>query len=358
MDDLSPEERGVSPVGSGRRFLRSKRSMLLFWGIGGLLTAGAAVMGILPAINGTWRPEQKEAETGPSTIAQVTQTPIVQPPVVEPVKPQEPRIVYVEKPVPLPQAPAVAAAPIDYVQFPSRGSDSFFEIPPHPPRDDKASGGRGGQTETGGTEIAFKSENIEGGKAGKAIRLTYVMMPQKIPCALDDAMDSTLSGSISCHTTQDVLSPDHILLMPIGTQITGHYENGIRQGQNRLFAFAGTAITKEGIPVPLGKSDIGDGLGRNGIPGEVDNHFLQRFGASLALTAFDSAVSIAEAEMSKAGQTSVNLNAGGGMGGLASQILQDQIKIPPTIYAPPGAIVSIKVDHPVSFEEAIRVAAR
>jgi len=38
---------------------------------------------------------------------------------------------------------------------------------------------------------------LTGGKAGPAIRLTDVMMPQMIPCALDTAMDSTLTGADS-----------------------------------------------------------------------------------------------------------------------------------------------------------------
>src|SRR5208283_1628152 len=187
--------------------------------------------------------------------------------------------------------------------------------------------------------------------------LTYVMMPQMIPCALTTAMDSTLSGSIECHTTQDVLSPDHILLMPAGTLIVGTYQNNVRNGQRRLFAFAGSAITKEGIPVPL-DSAIGDSLGRGGIPGDVDNHYGERFGAALLLTAAQAGASILQTEVSKQGQTALNLNSGGGVEGIAGQILQSQINIPPTISVPPGTIVSIVVDHPIDFSDAIKVTTR
>jgi type IV secretion system protein VirB10 len=186
-------------------------------------------------------------------------------------------------------------------------------------------------------------------------------MPQLIPCALDTAMDSTLAGAITCHTTQDVLSPDHVLLMPAGTQITGQYKNSVQTGQHRLFAFAGSAITKEGIPVPL-DSSVADGLGRTGIDGEVDNHYPERFGAALLLTAGDAALQLGQAELSKSGSTNLNFNSGGGGGtgisGIASQILQSQIAIPPTIYVAPGKIVSIVVSRPIDFSDAIKVSAR
>jgi len=66
----------------------------------------------------------------------------------------------------------------------------------------------------------------------------------------------------------------------------------------------------------------------------------------------------AETEVSKAGQTSLNLNSGGGVEQIAGQILQSQINIPPTIYVPPGAIVSLLIDHPIDFSDAIKATTR
>jgi type IV secretory pathway VirB10-like protein len=43
---------------------------------------------------------------------------------------------------------------------------------------------------------------------------------------------------------------------------------------------------------------------------------------------------------------------------LASQILQQTINMPPTIYVQPGAQISIMVDHPVDFSDALRVSPR
>ena len=203
------------------------------------------------------------------------------------------------------------------------------------------------------TTVAFKPSVLAGGKAGPAINMTYVMRPQLIPCALDTAMDSQFAGAIMCHTTQDILSQDHVLLLPAGTQVMGTYKNDVGGGQNRLFAFVGSAITKEGIPVEL-NSGVADGLGMTGVPGEVDHHYLEKFGAAILLSAADAAVSLGQSALSKAGSTNLNINSGE-TSSLATEVLRHSIDIPPTITVSPGTVISIVVDHPISFADALRV---
>jgi len=351
MSDAPPtQDRSGSPVArGGLRRLKSQKVMFMGAGAAGAVAIVLLGMSIRSAMQDPGLP-QRPAEPPPTRIGQVTGDP--PPPVVQPAQPAKPA------PAPAPAAalPAVIAPPVNYVRFPAGGSDGFFDVPA-PAKTDAAKSGADERHDPPGTEVAFKPSVLNGGKAGKAIPLTYVMMPQTIPCALDTALDSTEAGSIICHTTQDVLSPDHILLMPAGTKVVGTYQNTVRTGQRRLFAFAGNAITREGIPIPL-DSQMADGLGRTGIPGEVDNHYGKRFGAALLLTAAQMGASILQTEVSKAGQTSLNLNSGGGVEQIAGQILQSQINIPPTIYVPPGAIVSLLIDHPIDFSDAIKVTTR
>lgn len=374
MSDLPPDERQVSPVGGGSRLLKSKNARVALLTACGVGVAGFLALGVHSALNDKG-PEEKPSDIGATLIAQITPAPPLPPPPEspKPPEPQKTQIIYMPSgPGPVAaQAqsapPGVVAGAIDYVRFPAgNGGEGTFDVPS--PAHDRATGGGGDGTSSGSpdsskdrqarTEVAFKPSVIGGGKAGPAIRLTYVMLPQLIPCSLDTGMESTLAGAIMCHTTVDVLSPEHVLLLPARTLIVGSYKNDVRNGQHRLFAFAGNAITKEGIPVPL-NSGIADGVGRAGIEGDVDNHYLERFGAALMLTAADAAVSIAETELSKQGQTSLNLGGGGsGIGGIANQILQSQINIPPTISVPPGAIVSIVVDHPIDFSDVIKVAIK
>lgn len=362
---VPPEERGVSPVASQNRLFKSAKARKLAMVCGGVAVIVFVVSGIKAALNDQG-PGQRSADTGPGTIAQVTQSPPPAPAVKAPPEPPT-RVVYVHDPAP-PAAAAQAATPsivagtISYVRMPSVGGEVSFEVPA------KAVGGTdavapGARKDTpaaeAGTKVAFKPDVLTGGKAGPAMSMTYVMRPQLIPCALDTAMDSTLAGAIMCHTTVDVLSQDHVLLMPAGTQIVGTYHNDVKSGQHRLFAFAGSAITKEGIPVPL-NSGVADGLGMSGISGEYDPHNLERFGAALALTGLDAAVQLGSAELSKGGNQTLNIggtvSSGNGIGAIAQEILRNQMQIPPTITVSPGTVVSIVVDHAIDFSDAIKVS--
>jgi type IV secretion system protein VirB10 len=261
-------------------------------------------------------------------------------------------------------AVVVAAAPVNYVRFPTASAEGFFDVPARPaaqkPPDDATAAAAAVKAETL-TSVAYKPTAIEGGQAGAAIDYTYKMLPQHIPCALDVAMDSSLPGAISCHTRVDVLSPMHVLLMPVGTLIEGQYKSDVKTGQQRLFAFAGTAYTPEGIPVPL-NSEVSDSLGRTGIPGEVDNHYPERFGAAIALDLLGMGSQIAQSSLSRGGNQYINVGGGGGGGGgissIANTILQKQIDIPPTIYVQPGAVITVVVGHIIDFSHAIKVTTR
>jgi type IV secretion system protein VirB10 len=338
-------ERGASPV-AGRAWFGKRSWRLVFYGLGCLLLLflWQAVMAIMnPSVR------SKPDDTGSAFIGQQ----VVNPPIPSLVK---------EKLAPetSPQPPAVVnspTAPAEYTRFPSDGGENYFAQETVTDKVKDAIKGDGAK-EPEKTRVDFKASTLPGGKAGPAMRLTYTMMPQMLPCILDTAMDSSLAGGIECHLAQDILSPEHVLLMPAGTRIVGTYKNDVKQGQARLFSFAGNAITQEGIPVPL-DSQITDGVGRAGIPGEVDNHYFERFGAAIILGVADAALQLGQTELSKAGQSNINVGTGaGGLSSLASQILQQTINMPPTIYVQPGAQISIMVDHPVDFSDALRVSPR
>jgi type IV secretion system protein VirB10 len=346
-DRNSHADRSISPVAK-RQWISPKAKKAAI-GVGAITAAGLLVLGVNAAINDPGI-QRNHGESGPTIIQQTTPPPMMPPPPSLPPALQEP--------------PAVVAPKHDYVVMPSSGSgETYFKVAAPAPKKEEpspnASGQSTAQVAANTTQVAFKPSTLSGAKAGPAMRLTYVMMPQAVPCALDVAMDSTIAGSIFCHTTQDVRSPDHVLLMPAGTQITGSYKSDVKTGQTRMFAFAGNAITKEGIPVPL-DSQMADNMGRTGIPGEVDNHYLQRFGASVALTAAQMASSILQASVSKGGNSYLSFNSGGGggIGDLSTEILRRQADIAPTIYVAPGTVISVIVDHPIDFSDAIKVGTR
>ena len=353
MSDRAPD---VSPVASPTRL--SARGRNIAYGVAGITAIGLLGLGVNTMIHDAG-PPQKAADTGSSVIAQVTQTP---PPPADPSPPAKPaevkEIVYVNTSTPA--AAAVVSGGINYVLMPSGSGETSFDVPAAAQHEDKpaaTAAASAAARDAASTQVAFKPAVIAGGKAGPAMRLTYMMMPGIYPCALDVAMDSTIAGAISCHTTQDILSPDRVLLMGAGTKITGTYKNDVKQGQSRLFAFAGYAITQEGIPVPL-DAGVADGLGRSGIPGVVDPHFWPRFGAGILIAGSQSALSLAQAYVSKGGDSYFNLNAGGGGTDVATEILRQQEQQAPTVSVSPGTIISIVVDHPIDFSDVLKIRTR
>jgi type IV secretion system protein VirB10 len=354
------EDRGVSPIASVRRIFKTQaRQKGALLGGGGLVVA--AMLG-MAWHTGTPKPPQEKADTGSSLIAQVTPSPPVPPPVV-PTRPAE-RVVFVHDtppPAALPVVPPEAPAPIEYVREPVDSGEAFFNRAPAALATNGAApgnaGGHAGDAGHDATTVAFKGEAIAGLRAGAALHMDYVMRPQLIPCSLDTAIDSTLAGFIECHTTQPVLSDAHVVLMPAGTTITGTYKSDVKTGQDRLFAFAGSAITPDGIPVPL-DSSIADGLGRAGVSGEYDAHWGERFGAAVMLAVGEGAMQIGQAAVSARGDTTFNLNSGSSVSNLASQTLQSSINISPTISVAPGSLINVVVSQPIDFSAALKVTAR
>jgi type IV secretion system protein VirB10 len=351
-------DRDVTAVAPTRLPFFSGRIRHVALGAIGLGAVGLIAMGGYSALHDEG-PPTKPVDTGSNSIGQTVANP-PDPIVIKPVVTK----VDVVKADPEPGSKpfhATAVVP-NYVVLPASSGGSF-EVPAvaKPPAA-QVPGDPAAARDAATTRVAFAPTTMAGGKAGPALHLTYVMMPQTIPCALDTAMDSTLAGAILCHTTQDVLSPSHIVLLPAGTTVVGSYKNDVRNGQHRLFALTGNAITQDGIPVPL-NSPVADGLGRTGIEGDVDNHYVERFGAAIALTAGQAAIQLGQAALSSGSQSNTNFNFGGGGGGsggietLATEILRQQGNIPPTISVPPGSIVNLVIDHPIDFSDALHVEA-
>jgi type IV secretion system protein VirB10 len=209
------------------------------------------------------------------------------------------------------------------------------------------------------TSIGFKPATLPGSKASPAIDETFMLLPGLLPLVLDTAIQSDLPGPLLAHLPGPVYSSKGVLLMEAGTQIIGRYETMKQNAGSRLLATSVFAHTPNGIWVPLAGEQLADDLGRTGLDGEVDNHYLQRFGAAILLTLTDQVLQIVQTEASKNGQTYLNLNSGGGGGGgsggvssLAQTILQSQINIPPTFSKHQGESMALFLDQPIDFSSS------
>ncbi len=208
----------------------------------------------------------------------------------------------------------------------------------------------------GQTRVTFKGGEIPGTKASPAIDETFVLMPGLLPCVLDSAINSNVAeGDLYCHLPGPVYSPKGVPLMEADTQVVGKY-TGLQNGQQRLEAVSAYAHTPNGIWVPLTGS-MTDDLGRNGLPGNVDNRYPARFGGAVLLSLTDNALSILQAAVSKGGNTYLQLNSGGGVGSLAQEILRQQENVKPIFSKNQGDTIAISINHPIDFNESYRLRA-
>lgn len=177
-----------------------------------------------------------------------------------------------------------------------------------------------------------------------------------IPCTLTTAINSELRGFVDCVLPAAVMSATGtVALLDKGTQIFGEIRNGLMQVQNRLFILWVRARTPDNVVISLA-SPAADELGRAGVSGAVDNHFWPRFWATAIYSLLDSGPQIASSAL-LSGNGNQFLQFAVPQQNLGSQILQQQINIPPTLEKNQGDNVTIFVARDLDFSGVYSVRA-
>jgi type IV secretion system protein VirB10 len=168
-----------------------------------------------------------------------------------------------------------------------------------------------------------------------------------IDCTLETAIDSTLPGMTTCVTATDTFGVDgKVVLLERGTKLIGETRGQVQQGAARIFVLWTEARSPTDVVVPL-DSPGADELGRSGLPGEVERHFWQRFGAAMLVSVIDGAVQAA-AQSSRGGGATVVVNPSASQDVL-TEILKNTVNIPPTVVKPNGDRIQVLVARDVDF---------
>jgi type IV secretion system protein VirB10 len=168
-----------------------------------------------------------------------------------------------------------------------------------------------------------------------------------LDCTLETAIDSTLPGMTTCVTATDTFGVDgKVVLLERGTKLIGETRGQVQQGAARIFVLWTEARTPAGVVVPL-DSPGADELGRSGLPGEVNRHFWQRFGAAMLVSVIDGAVQAAS-QSSRGGSGAVVVNPSASQDVL-TEILKNTISIPPTVVKQNGDRIQVLVARDVDF---------
>jgi type IV secretory pathway VirB10-like protein len=176
-----------------------------------------------------------------------------------------------------------------------------------------------------------------------------------IGAVMETALNSDLPGFARAIVQRDVLSFDgSAVLIPAGSRIIGKYQSGIARGASRVFIIWTRLIRPDGVSVTLASPGI-DEIGRGGVPGKVDRHFLQRYGGAILLSVLTGGLNVAAASASGGGGTVV-VGTASEASALATQAAAD-LDIPPTITTPQGALVRIFVAQDLDFSAVGPMAA-
>jgi len=176
-----------------------------------------------------------------------------------------------------------------------------------------------------------------------------------IDCTLETAIDSTLPGMTTCITATDTFSADGtVVLLERGTKLVGETRGQVSQGMARIFVLWTEARTPTGVVVPLSSPGT-DELGRSGLPGEVNRHFWDRFGAAILLTVINGAVQGAVNRQNSSGSVVVSPST---TTDVMSEVLRGTLNIPPTVTIAQGDRIQVFVARDVDFRPvyALRVA--
>jgi type IV secretion system protein TrbI len=103
---------------------------------------------------------------------------------------------------------------------------------------------------------------------------------------LTNRLESSFSGPVNCMVTTDVYARDHeTLLIPQGTRVLGEARKTEAFGEQRLAVVFHRLIMPDSYSASLDQFKGLDQVGQTGLLDQVNHHYLQVFGVSLAIGA-------------------------------------------------------------------------
>ncbi|MFW8642286.1 type IV secretion system protein VirB10 [Rhizobium beringeri] len=215
------------------------------------------------------------------------------------------------------------------------------------------------------------SQDVEKVTASRNDRID-ALIPQGtlIRGVLETAIQSDLPGMVRAVTSTEVYSFDgRRILLPKGTMLMGEYKSGMARGQTRILIVWTRALRSDGTSVALGSYGTDD-LGRSGLTGSVDKHYLERFGAAAVLSLVggvssfvaglnsDGSSNSSSSSTSSNAQTQAQQTLSQTMAEMANMTLKDLISIPPTIYVDQGTEIMVFVRKDLDFPRSIPIRSR
>lgn len=185
-----------------------------------------------------------------------------------------------------------------------------------------------------------------------------------IGCSLKTKLVSDLGGGIACVISNDVYSNNgKTLLIEKGSLVTGNYKGAsLKEGQERIYVIWQEIRTPNNIVIPV-YSGASDELGAAGASGEVDNHYLKRFGAAILISLINDSTKALSQNLNRTnknndGNNNVQITTVDKADEMAKKVLEKMIDISPTLYKNQGDIIGIYVNRDIDFSNVYELKKR
>ncbi len=171
---------------------------------------------------------------------------------------------------------------------------------------------------------------------------TTVTQGTLIPAVLETAIDTNVPGYVRAMVSTDVKSFDGATtLVPRSSRLIGQYKSGLSAGQKRAYVVWTRLIRPDGVSVNLGSPAVGFN-GENGLAGDVDSHFFERFGSAMLLSVVGG--------LSALGGNAAVVIGGGGQSAAAAAINQSG-QLGPTIRVRQGEPIRVFTAKDLDFSK-------
>lgn len=298
----------------------------------------------------------------PAPKPEPTQVEIPEPPVI-PTLPQlpppEPRVSYPvpQLPPPMPREPESRSEPEETPEEIARKR-----------RLASALGGSGGSVSSASSGAGADSAHDRGGidlsatrtATATARRLSdmtfFLPKGTYIPCILDTAIQSDQAGMVGCTLPRDVYGADGtVVLLDRGSQVLGEYRTAsLTYGKQRIFVVWDRVRTPEGVIVDIASPGTGP-LGQAGMGGKINNHYWQRVGIPVLMSAVSFGTESWAREQLTSDQSQwIEQSTNDSL----STVFAEFAKIKPTLHKHQGATINILVARDVDLAPVYQLVQR
>lgn len=193
--------------------------------------------------------------------------------------------------------------------------------------------------------------------AESAARLTepssrnVVQAGSVIPAALLTGIRSDLPGQITAQVTQNVYdSPTgRVLLIPQGARLVGEYDSEITAGQSRVLLAWDRLILPDGRSIAIDRLPGADAAGMAGLAYRTDYHWGHMFKAALVSTLLGVGAALGASDEDRLVQAARG-GAQDSINQTGRQVVERQLRVPPTITIRPGFKLRVMVTRDLILE--------